>query len=39
MSSTLEPCEVFAMVNDLFSMLDEVVEKYGLNKVKTIGDC
>jgi class 3 adenylate cyclase len=27
------------MLNDLFSMFDEVVDKYGLNKVKTIGDC
>jgi PAS domain S-box-containing protein len=39
MSSTMEPREVVSMLNDLFSMFDEVVEKYGLNKVKTIGDC
>jgi class 3 adenylate cyclase len=35
----MEPREVVSMLNDLFSMFDEVVEKYGLNKVKTIGDC
>jgi class 3 adenylate cyclase len=35
----MDPCAVVSMLNDLFSMFDEVVEKYGLNKVKTIGDC
>ena len=39
MSSTMDPCAVVSMLNVLFSMFDEVVEKYGLNKVKTIGDC
>lgn len=39
MSSTMEPHEVVAMLNELFSSFDEVVEEYGLNKIKTIGDC
>jgi PAS domain S-box-containing protein len=39
MTSTMDPRAVVSMLNDLFSMFDEVVEKYGLNKVKTIGDC
>jgi PAS domain S-box-containing protein len=39
MSSTMEPHEVVSMLNELFSMFDEVVEEYGLNKIKTIGDC
>jgi hypothetical protein len=39
MSSTMDPCAVVSMLNDLFSMFDEVVEKYGINEVKTIGDC
>jgi PAS domain S-box-containing protein len=37
MSSMMEPHEVVSMLNDLFSMFDEVVERYDLNKVKTIG--
>lgn len=39
MSSTMEPREVVSMLNELFSMFDEVVDRYNLNKIKTIGDC
>lgn len=39
MSSTMQPIEVVELLNNLFSRFDELVERYGLNKVKTIGDC
>jgi class 3 adenylate cyclase len=32
-------CAVVHMLNDLFSRFDLLVDKYDLNKVKTIGDC
>lgn len=38
-SSLMSPMEVVQMLNDIFSMFDDLVEKYDLNKVKTIGDC
>jgi len=37
LSSTLTPLEVVQMLNDLFSRFDDLVDKYELNKVKTIG--
>lgn len=39
MASQMTPHEVVAMLNELFSMFDALVEKYDLNKIKTIGDC
>lgn len=39
MSSTLSPVTLVGMLNELFSSFDDLVEKYDLNKVKTIGDC
>ena len=39
MSSNMQPIEVVELLNNLFSRFDELVETYGLNKVKTIGDC
>ncbi|KAL3776856.1 hypothetical protein ACHAW5_009014 [Stephanodiscus triporus] len=38
-SSTMSPREVVHMLNDIFSRFDLLVDKYDLNKVKTIGDC
>ena len=35
----MEPIAVVALLNDLSSRFDEALDKYGLNKVKTIGDC
>ena len=32
-------CAVVHMLNDIFSRFDLLVDKYDLNKVKTIGDC
>jgi class 3 adenylate cyclase len=34
----LTPQQVFAMLNRIFSSFDEFAEKYGLEKIKTIGD-
>ena len=39
MSSQMSPQQVVRMLNELFSMFDELVDKYDLNKIKTIGDC
>ncbi|CAB9497930.1 Receptor-type guanylate cyclase gcy [Seminavis robusta] len=39
MSSKMEPGELVKVLNDLFTRFDHLVERYGLNKVKTIGDC
>lgn len=39
MSNSLTPQEVVSFLNDIFSKLDENLELYGLNKIKTIGDC
>ena len=34
----MSPNQVFAMLNRIFSSFDELAEKYGLEKIKTIGD-
>ena len=34
----LNPQQVFAMLNRVFSSFDELAEKFGLEKIKTIGD-
>lgn len=39
MSSSMKPIEVVELLNNLFSRFDELVDRYALNKVKTIGDC
>jgi class 3 adenylate cyclase len=38
LSSTMSPAELVGVLNDVFCAFDELVEKYGLEKVKTIGD-
>jgi guanylate cyclase len=38
-SEHLPPAEVVGMLDSLFSYFDTLVEKYGLEKIKTIGDC
>ena len=39
MSSKMEPTELVRLLNELFILFDELVDKYDLNKIKTIGDC
>lgn len=36
--STLEPAEAVDWLNEIFSMFDRLVEKYSLEKIRTIGD-
>ncbi len=38
MSMTMTPPELIEMLNRVFSMCDELSDKYGLEKIKTIGD-
>ena len=33
----MSPIDLVQVLNDLFTRFDEIVDKYGLNKVKTIG--
>jgi class 3 adenylate cyclase len=39
MAARLPPEEVVAWLNDVFSALDCLAERHGLEKIKTIGDC
>jgi adenylate cyclase len=38
-SERLPPAEVVGYLDRLFSRFDELAERYGLEKIKTIGDC
>ncbi|MBL0141493.1 MAG: adenylate/guanylate cyclase domain-containing protein [Betaproteobacteria bacterium] len=38
MTEELSPAETVKILNDVFSMFDEIAEKYGVEKIKTIGD-
>ena len=37
-ASNMSPSQVFAMLNRIFSAFDELAERHGLEKIKTIGD-
>lgn len=39
MSATMAPEELLELLNEVFSTFDKLVEKHGLEKIKTIGDC
>jgi adenylate cyclase len=39
LSERLPPTEVVALLDHLFSHFDELAERYGIEKIKTIGDC
>ena len=39
LSELLPPAEVVGLLDHLFSHFDELAEDYGLEKIKTIGDC
>ncbi len=39
LSSRMAPAQVVKMLNEVFSHFDELTEDYGLEKIKTIGDC
>jgi len=39
LSESMTPIELVELLNEVFSQFDQLVEKYGLEKIKTIGDC
>jgi class 3 adenylate cyclase len=39
MASELSPSEIVNMLNEVFSTFDELVDEFGLEKIKTVGDC
>jgi guanylate cyclase len=39
MSADMSPVELVELLNEVFSHFDGLVEKYELEKIKTIGDC
>jgi len=39
MSADMKPEDVVGLLNEVFSYFDTLAEKYGLEKIKTIGDC
>ncbi len=39
MAEQLAPADVVGLLDHLFSHFDELAERYGLEKIKTIGDC
>jgi guanylate cyclase len=39
LSADLPPGELVGLLNEIFSHFDALVEKHGLEKIKTIGDC
>jgi len=39
MSATMTPTELVELLNEVYSSFDALVEKYGVEKIKTIGDC
>jgi len=39
LSTLMTPVELVELLNDIFSYFDKLVEKYQLEKIKTIGDC
>lgn len=39
LAARVSPQELVGMLNEVFSGFDNFVEKYGLEKIKTIGDC
>ena len=38
MAEGMTPQQVFSMLNEIFSLFDELAEKHGMEKIKTIGD-
>jgi guanylate cyclase len=39
MSASMTPAELVELLNEVYSHFDTLVEKYDLEKIKTIGDC
>ncbi len=39
LAASLKPMEMVRLLEDVFQCFDELVDRYGLEKIKTIGDC
>jgi class 3 adenylate cyclase len=39
LASQLSPSEIVTMLNEVFSAFDDLVDEFGLEKIKTVGDC
>jgi adenylate cyclase len=39
MAATMTPLRLVELLNEVFQCFDELVDRYGLEKIKTIGDC
>ena len=39
LAATMTPLELVDLLNEVFQCFDTLVEKYGVEKIKTIGDC
>jgi len=39
LSAKMTPTDVVVLLNELFARFDRIVARYGLEKIKTIGDC
>jgi adenylate cyclase len=39
LSATMTPGELVELLNEVFSYFDDMVDRHGLEKIKTIGDC
>ncbi|MCY3015436.1 MAG: response regulator [Planctomycetota bacterium] len=39
LSRKTSPADLVAMLNQIFTAFDQIVEKHGVEKIKTIGDC
>ena len=39
LAASMPPLELVELLNEVFSFFDSLVEEYGLEKIKTIGDC
>ena len=39
MAASITPLRLVDLLNDIFQCFDDLVESYGLEKIKTIGDC
>lgn len=39
LANHVEPEELVSLLNDLFSRFDQLAGRYGLEKIKTVGDC
>src|SRR5262245_5018244 len=39
LAGQLRPSEIVTLLNEVFSVFDDLVDEFGLEKIKTVGDC